>query len=87
MPCEVNDKYAVVMPDERVLEFEISGRTLIKRIREITHWEGNTPRMCYGEYMPMHQAVIFDLTRTEKLEVMEAAPADLGVRGTDGKQE
>ncbi len=71
MPCMMNAKDAVVMPNERVEEFEISGRSLMKKIRNLVKWEGNDPRMCYGEYYPMHQAILFDLTKAEKLQ-----PAD-----------
>ncbi len=68
MPCMMNAKDAVVMPKERVEEFEISGRSLMKKIRNLVKWEGNDPRMCYGEYYPMHQAILFDLTQAEKLQ-------------------
>ncbi len=71
MPCSFTSKNAIVMPNERVEEFEISGRVLLKKIKDIVRWDGDEPRMCYGEYIPMHQAVLFDLTKAEKLEAAD----------------
>ena len=44
----------------------LGGRSLLKKIRRITGWVNNEPRICNGEYLPMHQAIRFDL--------MSAAP-------------
>ena len=43
------------------LQFEIGGRSLLKKIRRITGWVNDEPRICNGEYLPMHQAIRFDL--------------------------
>lgn len=67
--CTVDDLEAVVVPEERTLQFEISCRSFLKRVRQLVKWEDNRPRMCYGEYLPTHQAVLFRLE--------EAAPLDL----------
>lgn len=67
--CTIDDLQAVVVPEEQIVQFEIGGRSLLKRIRRITGWEDNEPRACQGEYLPMHQAIIFDL--------MQAVPTAL----------
>ena len=64
--CTIDDLQAVVVPEEHVLQFEIGGRSLLKKIRRITGWVNDEPRICNGEYLPMHQAIRFDL--------MSAAP-------------
>ena len=69
--CTIKDKQAVVIPDERVEQFEISGRYLLKQIRRLVGWEDDSPRMCYGEYLPTHQAIRFNLMEAEPIELSE----------------
>ena len=61
----------VEIPAERVEQFEISGRALLKKIRHMVGWEDDLPRLCYGEYLPAHQAIRFDLTEAEPVELAE----------------
>lgn len=63
--CTIDDLQAVVMPDERLAQFEISGRSLLKKIRRLVGWNDDLPRICYGEYLPAHQAVRFPLTEAQ----------------------
>ena len=65
--CTVEDKQAVVIPNEHIEQFEISGRTLLKNIRRLVGWEDDCPRMCYGEYLPSHQAIRFNLMEAEPI--------------------
>ena len=67
--CTVDDLEAVVVPEERTLQFEISCRSFLKRVRQMVKWEDNCPKMCYGEYLPAHQAILFSLK--------DAVPVDL----------
>ena len=53
----------VVVPEEHVMQFEIGGRSLLKKIRRITGWVNDEPRVCNGEYLPMHHAIRFDLMK------------------------
>ena len=66
--CTIDDEQALVVPSERVSQFEISGRSLLKRIRHMVGWEDNHPRMCYGEYLSSHQAIRFNLQEAQPLE-------------------
>ena len=66
--CTVDDQQAVVVPGERTMQCEISGRSLLKKIKRLLGWADDLPRMCYGIYLPAHQAVRFDLTKAEILE-------------------
>lgn len=34
-------------------------------------WEDDRPRMCYGEYLPAHQAILFDLNDAQALDVVQ----------------
>jgi len=63
--CTIDDLQAVVVPDGQVMQFEIGGRSLLKKIRRITGWVNDEPRVCTGEYLPMHQAIRFDLMSAE----------------------
>ena len=67
--CTIDDQQAVVVPEERTVQFEISGRSLLRKIRQIVGWDDDCPRLCYGEYLPAHQAIRFNL--------MEAEPVDM----------
>lgn len=67
--CSIEDEQALVMPSEYVQQFEISARAFLKSIRHVVGWEDNQPRMCYGEYIPAHQAVRFHLEEAVLLEL------------------
>ncbi len=67
--CSIEDEQALVMPAEDVQQFEISARSFLKGIRHVLGWEDDQPRMCYGEYLPAHQAVRFNLEAAVPLEM------------------
>ena len=67
--CTVEDRQAVVVPDEHIPQFEISERTLFKKIKRLLGWEDECPRMCYGEYLPAHQAIRFDLKQAQTVSL------------------
>ena len=69
--CTVDDREAIVIPAVTKSEFEMSGHSLLKRIRRLTGWTDNTPRVVYGSFIPTHCAIVFDL-RT-------AQPSPLGM--------
>ena len=60
-PCELDSKQAVVIPAEHVMQVEIGGRSLLKKIRRIAGWETEQPRICVGAAIPDYQAVCFEL--------------------------
>ncbi len=67
--CTVDDQQAVVVPEERTVSFEISGRSLLKKIRQMVGWDDDDPRLCYGEYLPAHQAIRFNLIEAEPVDM------------------
>lgn len=67
--CTVDDLQAVVIPEERTLQCEISGRSFLKKIRQLVGWNDNRPRVCYGEYLPVHQAILFSLVDAQPVEL------------------
>jgi hypothetical protein len=67
--CTVDDREAIVIPAVTKSEFEMSGHSLLKRIRRLTGWTDELPRTVFGTYIPSHNAIVFDL--------MTAQPADL----------
>ncbi len=67
--CTVEDREAIVIPAVTKSEFEMSGHSLLKRIRRLTGWTDNQPRTVLGTYIASHHAIVFDL--------MTAQPADL----------
>ena len=69
--CTVVDDQAVVIEADETQRIEISGRSLLKKISRMVGWEDKRPRMCFGEYLPSHQAIRFDLTEAEVLEIEE----------------
>ncbi len=74
--CTVEDREAIVIPAATVSQFEMSGHSLLKRIRKLTGWMDDHPRTVFGTYIPSHNAVVFDL--------MTAQPADLQSPLSDG---
>ena len=66
--CTVDDLQAVVMPEENTVQCEISGRSLLKKIKKLTGWKDDAPRLCYGTYLPTHQAILFKLTDAERID-------------------
>ena len=73
--CTVDDREAIVIPAVTKSEFEMSGHSLLKRIRRLTGWTDEKPRTVFGTYIASHNAIVFDL--------MTAQPADLQLP-TDG---
>ena len=55
--------------EERAMQFEISGRSFLKKIRKLVGWNDDRPRMCYGEYIPSHQAIRFRLDDAQPVEI------------------
>ncbi len=60
-PCTVDDREAVVVQPDNGMQFEMSGHSLIRRIRRLTGWTDLQPRIICGNYIPSHHAVVFDL--------------------------
>lgn len=67
--CTIDDQQAVVVSEERAMQIEISGRSLLRQIKNMVGWEDDCPRMCYGEYLPTHQAIRFDLRDAQALDM------------------
>ena len=73
--CTVEDREAIVIPAQAKNEFEMSGHSLLKRIRRITGWTDHQMRTVYGTYLPSHHAIVFNL--------MAAQPAGYCMTGID----
>ena len=59
--CTLDDREAVVIPPVLMQQFEMSGHSLLRRIRRLTGWTDNYPRVVYGSFIPTHCAIVFDL--------------------------
>ena len=59
--CSVEDREAVVIPPLPPDQFEVSGPSLLKRLRRLTGWTDNMPRQIIGIPIPIHNAIAFDL--------------------------
>lgn len=59
--CSVKARDAVVIPDDGVEQFEISGRSFLRKVRQLMDWDDDDPRICWGEYIPAVHAVRFCL--------------------------
>ena len=69
--CSMEDQQALVVPEESAAPFEISARAFLKRIRQLVGWTDKQPRLCYGEYLPTHQAIRFHLENAQPLELVQ----------------
>lgn len=63
--CSIEDREAVVIPISDKLQFEVSGRQLLKRIRRITGWTDDEPRIMIGSPLPQYGAMLFNLQEAE----------------------
>ena len=59
--CSVEDREAVVIPAMPKEQFELSGHSLLKRIRRLVGWTDNRPRQICGVAVPDHRAITFNL--------------------------
>lgn len=67
--CTVDDREAVVIPPDTMVQFEMSGHALLRRIRRLTGWTNNQPRVIYGNYIASHQDIVFDLHTAQPAEL------------------
>ena len=80
-PCEVNSEQAVVIPSGHILQVEIGGRVLLRRIRRIARWETERPRICVGTFIPDYQAVCFELDEAIAVDVKPPDHDSAGAAG------
>lgn len=57
--CDMDSNQAVLLPAERTLQVEIGGRSLLRRIKKMTGWKTDQPRVCIGRPVPEYKAVCF----------------------------
>ncbi len=69
LPCTVDDREAVVIPAIPMQQFEMSGHALLKRIRRLTGWTDEQPRVVYGNYIGSHHAIVFDLNSAQPAQL------------------
>lgn len=67
--CTVHDREAVVIPQQPMLQFEVSGASLLRRVRRLTGWADDCPRVMYGNYLPQHRAIVFELSQAQPAEL------------------
>ena len=61
-----------------ISQFEMSGHSLLRRIRRLTGWTDERPRMVYGTFIASHNAIVFDLTTAEPTD-LELVPGGTGM--------
>ena len=81
-PCELDSEQAVVIPAGRVMQVEIGGRSLLRKIRRIAGWETDQPRICVGAPIPEYHAICFDLEDAVAVNVQP--PGLTKARESDG---
>ena len=67
--CEMTDKHAIVVPDDTMDSFLMSGPVLLKSLYRAMEWVDEGTRVVCGEPVPNRPAVLFNLD--------EAQPATL----------
>ena len=81
-PCEYGVRGAVVVPGNRKYQLEMPDRSLIRRIRRITEWPDDNPRVLYGVFIPQLNAVYFSLD-TAQYAILQPAPGTQDDSQTD----
>lgn len=46
-------------------QFEMSGHSLLRRIRRLIRWMDARPWVVYGTYIESHNAIVFDLNSAQ----------------------
>ena len=67
--CTMDDKEAIIIPAYPMMQFEMSGYSLLKRIRRLTDWPDMQPRVIYGDAVPQYQVVMFDLNKAQPAQL------------------
>ncbi len=67
--CTMDEKEAIIIPAYPLMQFEMSGYSLLKRIRRLTDWPDMQPRVIYGESVPQYQVVMFDLNKAQPAQL------------------
>ena len=76
--CTVDDREAVVIPPVPMQQFAMSGHSLLKRIRRLTGWTDNRPRVVYGNYISTHNAIVFDLHSAQPIQLQVPMDGTVG---------
>ena len=63
--CTVDDREAIVIPPLSLPQFEMSGHSLLRRIRRLISWIDERPWVVYGTYIASHNAIVFDLNSAQ----------------------
>ena len=84
-PCEVDSTEAVVMPSGPVLQAEVGGRSLLKKIRKIAGWQAERARICIGEVIPAYNAVCFELENAISVSLPDENGLNTDTSPVDGK--
>lgn len=63
--CGTEDKQAVVLPPKNIVSTEISGRSIMKQIKQKMNWNDDCSRECEGVCYPTLRAVSFDLSKVK----------------------
>ena len=66
--CTIEDRDAIVVPPQPMLFFEMSGQSLLKRIRKLTEWPDDRPRILCGQKVPGYTAIVFDLMTAKQAD-------------------
>ena len=77
--CTVDDREAVVVPNYPMQQFEMSGHALLRRIRRLTGWADDLPRIVYGNFIPAHNAIVFDLGTAQPARLQMPLTGSMGV--------
>ena len=67
--CSMEDREAVVVPAIPLEQFEVSGSSLLKKIRKITGWTDSRPRQIVGRFIPEYVAITFDLNAAVPVQI------------------
>ncbi len=60
--CGKEETQAIVLEPGTV---EISGRSVMKKVKQLLSWSDDPPRLAYGVSLPAYNAVLFDLRDAE----------------------
>ena len=65
--CTIEDREALVVPITKAADYEVSGRSLIRRVRKLTDWTDDEPKKVRGVMVPNFTAVVFALSTLEAM--------------------
>ena len=81
--CGIEDRFAIVIPEETTESFLTSGTTLLRNLKKDMGWQDTSTRILAGEVIPGREAVLFDLEQARVITTTSQEPKQQEITQTN----